>query len=217
MEENLETRQALAAATAAETAALRTQNASLAEQNLVLGANNLQRAQAIGFIGPLAAWNTKLTASYLATTAAVNNVTASGVLNAAALKTQAAATKLLSIAKLGLTKSLALVSAGLKKMWLALGPIGIGVIALTGAFVALSKMRGQIKMLDETKYSLDNLLVSSQQFQEQIDLSRQMRSLGEDLRVYSQELRQSAVDARLAGEDATKIKEKLDRLGDSIF
>lgn len=214
VEENLNQRTELAIATAAETAALRVQTASLAQQTAVLGANNLARAQQIGFTGILAGANTKLAATYFAVTSAINGNSAANSINTLGMKANLVATKLLGVAKLGWAAATTAASGALSKLWLSLGPIGLAVIGLTAAFAGLMKVRGHIKMLEETREATNKLLNDSENFKQQLTMASDLKSFARELGEYNQEAKQALVDAQATGVGVAEAQEKVTALAD---
>jgi hypothetical protein len=214
VEENLNQRRELGVVTAGETAALRVQTASLAQQNAVLGLNNLERAQAIGFTGPLAVLNTKLAASYFAVTEAMTASTVAGGVNTIGMKAGAIATKAMEIAKLGWAGATRIATGALSGLWVALGPIGVGIAALAAGLFALSKIRGHIKMLEETRASTDKLLNASKTFTQQLSIAKDLRSLATELGQYSQEIKQTEVFAKKTGVGIKEAADKVEGLSD---
>lgn len=214
VEENLNQRRELATATTAQTVALRAETASLTQQSLVLGANNLQRAQAIGFTGPLAGLNTKLAASYFAVTQAITSNTLAGTSNTIGMRAGAAATKVMELAKLGWAGATRIATGALSGLWKMLGPIGVAVAALGVAFVAFSKVRGHLKMLEETRESTNKLLNDSKTFTQQLSIARDLKNLATELGEYNAQIKQAEVDAKKTGQGVAEASGKVRALSD---
>ena len=234
-EANIKQRQALIALSAQQATAHQVESASLDAQTAALTRNNMERAKAMGFKGPLAEMNQRYVAGLLDIRDGLSKYSQELLKNnqmekiswisrekgAGAAQRAAMATKLQTMwtGISGKTSIIAaggvkLFSAALEELWLMTGPLVLTIGALVAAFMFFGKIKAHHDMLDKTTEKYQKLKVASVNFEKQVTAANGMKNLARDLREYYQELEQTSKNSKILNQANSKSIERLNALSE---